>query len=148
MNIFDIIIEEHKNFRKVANKLEEMTSRAIKTRTELFTSLKKELESHHEAEEKSLFSELYKHKETKELSLECIEEHNVIKYLIGELESLNVDHESWGPKFKVFKEMLEHHLDEEEKEVFIEARKILDKDTCEELGEKFKKVEEAIENSN
>jgi len=66
MNIFDIIIEEHKNFRKVSIKLEETTSRAAKTRRDLFTSLKDEILAHHEAEEKVLFSELYKHKEIKD----------------------------------------------------------------------------------
>ncbi|MBC8060563.1 MAG: hemerythrin domain-containing protein [Clostridiaceae bacterium] len=147
MNIFDIIIEEHKSFRKIANKLEETTSRAVKTRTDLFASLKNELKAHHEAEEKVLFSELCKHKEIKELTLESSEEHNVMEHLIGELESLSVEHENWGPKFKVFKEILEHHLDEEEKEVFSKARKILDKDTCEKLGKKFQKLDESIENS-
>ena len=147
MNIFDTIIEEHKNFRKVATKLEETTSRAIKTRTDLFTSLKDEILAHHEAEEKVLFSELYKHKELKELVLESTEEHNVMDYLIGELESLSVEHENWGPKFKVLKEILEHHLDEEEKGLFPKAKKILDKDTSEKLGKKFKKLDESIENS-
>jgi hemerythrin-like domain-containing protein len=44
------------------------------------------------------------------------------------------DDETWGPKAKVMTENVEHHISEEEKEMFVKARQVLDEDELEALG--------------
>ena len=53
--------------------------------------------------------------------LEGYEEHHVVDLLMGELERLRRD-ETWGAKAKVMKENIEHHIEEEEGEMFKAAR--------------------------
>ena len=66
-----------------------------------------------------------------------IEEHSLGAYQFSVLERTGVDNETWDAKFSVLKEVLTHHMDEEEKEFFKEARKVLDKNQLEEKYDKF-----------
>lgn len=71
-----------------------------------------------------------------------IEEHSLGAYQFSVLQRTSVDNETWDAKFSVLKEVLTHHMDEEEKELFTQARKVL---TEEELVEKYEPFEEAEE---
>ena len=66
--------------------------------------------------------------------LEGYEEHHVVDLLMGELEQLDVADESWGAKATVMKENIEHHIEEEEGEMFKTARSVFDKAELEDLG--------------
>jgi hypothetical protein len=77
---------------------------------------------------------LEKADETHEISLEAYEEHKVVKRLLAELEAEPKDTEEWSAKFTVLKENVEHHVEEEEGEMFKKARKVLSEEEIEELG--------------
>ena len=72
--------------------------------------------------------------ETREITLEGLEEHHVMKVLLRELAAMKFDSEQWTAKLKVLKENVEHHVEEEEGEMFVDAKKILSKDLIEEIG--------------
>ena len=59
--------------------------------------------------------------------------------LMGELESLDVSDETWGAKALVMKENIEHHIEEEEGEMFTKARQAFDRDELVDLGERMAK---------
>jgi hypothetical protein len=61
----------------------------------------------------------------------------VVLFIALELEGLPVDDESWGAKAKVMKENVEHHMEEEEGEMFKQARAVFDRDELEALGERM-----------
>ncbi len=77
---------------------------------------------------------LKKETETRDITLEGFEEHKVVKTLLGELETLGKDQEEWTAKFTVLKENIEHHVEEEEGEMFTKARKVLSEAEAEDLG--------------
>jgi hemerythrin-like domain-containing protein len=54
--------------------------------------------------------------------------------VMAELEGLDVTDETWGAKATVMKENVEHHIEEEEQEMFKQARQVFDKAELEELG--------------
>lgn len=137
MDIFDHIKSEHDKFRKMAKKIKDTTDRAEVTRTEKFAKIKKEIVTHHKAEEVVLVPVLKDHKETRNMGLEIVEEHDLLEVLIPQLDNLPVTDEKWGVKFGVFTEILEHHLDEEENEIAEKARKVIDKGVLEKLNEDF-----------
>jgi hemerythrin-like domain-containing protein len=56
---------------------------------------------------------------------------------MGELEQLDVSDESWGAKALVMKENIEHHIEEEEGEMFKTARQVFDAEELEALGERM-----------
>ena len=69
--------------------------------------------------------------------LEGYEEHHVVDLLLGELSDLAVDDETWGAKAKVMQENVEHHIEEEEGEMFPQARAVFDRAELAELGERM-----------
>ena len=75
------------------------------------------------------------HPKTKELTLEAYEEHHVVDMVMAEIDGLAFDEETWGAKFTVMKENLEHHIEEEEGEMFKQAKQVFDKDKLTRLGQ-------------
>jgi hypothetical protein len=106
----------------------------VKTRSELFATIKGELTVHEIIEEEIFYPELKAHPKAKAIVLEGYEEHHVVDVLMGELEALDVSDESWGAKALVMKENIEHHIEEEEGEMFKQARSVFDRAELDELG--------------
>jgi len=134
MNAFELLKSDHKKVAGIMEKIDGTTERALKTREELFTQLKTELDIHAEIEETILYPVLEKADESRDITLEAFEEHRLVKQLLGELESEAKDDEKWTAKFTVLKENVEHHVEEEEGEMFKKARKVLSNEEIEELG--------------
>ena len=134
MNAFELLKKDHEKVADIFEKLDATTERGVKTREELFTQLKQELDVHTRIEEEIFYPVLKNASETEELTLEAYEEHNVVKQLLAELEELPKDDETWGAKLTVLKENVEHHVEEEEGELFDGAREVLSREPIEELG--------------
>jgi predicted DNA-binding protein len=106
----------------------------VKTRAELFATIKGELTIHEVIEEEIFYPALKSHPKAKDIVLEGYEEHHVVDLLMGELEELDVSDETWGAKALVMKENVEHHIEEEEGEMFKQARQVFDRQELEDLG--------------
>jgi hemerythrin superfamily protein len=134
MNAFQLLKEDHQKVSGIFQQLEPTTERAEKTRTELFAKLKQELDVHTRIEETIFYPAIKQAAETREIVLEGFEEHHVVKMLLKELESMPVDTEEWAAKLKVLQENVEHHVEEEEGEMFQKARQVLGEDEINDLG--------------
>jgi hemerythrin-like domain-containing protein len=134
MDAFELLKQDHEKVSGIFEKLEPTTERGVKTREELFAQLKQELDIHARIEEEIFYPAIREAKETHEITLEAFEEHAVVKQLLSELDELPKDDETWGAKLKVLKENVEHHVDEEEDEMFPGARKVLSSEQIEQLG--------------
>ena len=134
MNAFKLLKEDHKKVAGILEKIDATTERGVKTREELFTQLKNELDIHAEIEETIFYPALEKHEKTRDITLEGIEEHRIVKELLAELDALSKDDEIWTAKMTVLKENVEHHVEEEEGEMFPKARKALTDEEIESLG--------------
>jgi len=134
MNAFTLLKADHKKVAGILEKIDATTERGIKTREELFGQLKAELDLHAHIEETILYPVLEKADETHEITLEAFEEHRLMKQLLGELDSMDKGNEQWTARFTVLKENIEHHVEEEEDEMFKKARKVLSEAEAEDLG--------------
>ena len=134
MDAFELLKADHEKVSGIFEKLDATTERGVKTREELFTQLKQELDVHAKIEETILYPVLKEASETEEITLEAYEEHNVIKQLLADLEELPKEDETWGAKLTVLKENVEHHVEEEEGEMFKSARKVLSQEQIEQIG--------------
>jgi hemerythrin-like domain-containing protein len=137
MDAITLLKDDHDKVKKMLQQLEDTTERAVKTREELFTNLKSELVVHEAVEEEIFYPALKQHAEAKEIVLEAYEEHNVVDMIMGEIEQTPFEDETWAAKLTVMKENLEHHIEEEEGEMFRQARDVFDKDTLQRLGEQM-----------
>jgi iron-sulfur cluster repair protein YtfE (RIC family) len=140
MNAFTLLKADHKKVAGILEKLDLTTERGVKTREELFTQLKTELEVHTRIEETIFYPALEKADETRDITLEAFEEHRLVKQLLGELESMGKDKEEWTAKFTVLKESIEHHVEEEEGDMFPKARKVLGEEKAETLGTRMEEA--------
>ena len=137
MNAFELLKADHEKVAGIFEKLEPTTERGVKTREDLFTQLKHELEVHTQIEETIFYPVLKEADETHDITLEAFEEHAVVKQLLLELNDLAKDDEQWGAKLTVLKENVEHHVEEEEGEMFKKARQVLSDEEAEALGERM-----------
>ncbi|AFV24671.1 Hemerythrin HHE cation binding domain protein [Methanolobus psychrophilus R15] len=129
--IYKILKQEHV---KVMKLFDEAISKESK---DVFMQLKSELDIHMAGEEKLYYPQLENKKEATEVTLEGYEEHHVAKLLLSEIENTPVDDKRWIAKMKVLKETVQHHVKEEESEIFEKSRKVLSDSQAEEIGSKY-----------
>jgi hypothetical protein len=145
MNAITLLKTDHDKVKKLLTELESTTERGVKTRSELFATIKGELTVHETIEEEIFYPELKAHPKAKDIVLEGFQEHHVVDLLMGELESLDVSDETWGAKAIVMKENIEHHIEEEEGEMFKIARRVFDEEELEELGGRMEARKESAQ---
>ena len=137
MDAIQLLKADHDKVKKLLNEGDATTERAEKTRTELLATIKQELTVHEEIEETIFYPALKEHPKAKEIVLEAYEEHNVVDTVLGELEATDVTDERWAAKFTVMKENIEHHIEEEEGEMFKQARSVFEAEELRDLGERM-----------
>jgi iron-sulfur cluster repair protein YtfE (RIC family) len=139
VEIYQVLKEDHKVVKALCKKLDDTTERSHKERLELLTKLKETLLPHARAEEK-IFYEPLKESEVKDaddLAFEGYEEHWVADKLIAELEKTETADKRWGALMSVLKEALEHHIEEEEEDMFKKGHKSFDRDVAQAMAEEF-----------
>ena len=136
---------DHRRFEALLKEGEETTGRAVKRRTQLLETLTATLNVHELIEEQVLYPALKPHAQARDIVLEGYQEHHVADLVVKELHALARDDERWGAKFKVLKESIEHHLQEEEGQMFRIARAVLSRDELNDLGVRMKKLKTELE---
>jgi iron-sulfur cluster repair protein YtfE (RIC family) len=142
MNAFTLLKTDHEKVAGILESIEDTTERAVKGRDELFAQLKAELDLHAMIEEEILYPALEETEEAREITLEAYEEHRLVKQLLAELEAEPKDTEEWTAKFTVLKENIEHHVEEEEGEMFKKARAALSEEEIETLGDRLQEAKQ------
>jgi iron-sulfur cluster repair protein YtfE (RIC family) len=144
MNAFELLKKDHGQVSRIMEQLEAVAQGRSRKREELFNRLRDELRIHSAIEERIFYPALKDAQETRELVLEALEEHKIVEQLLDELDSLSMDDIQWPAKLAVLKENVEHHVEEEEKELFKAARKILDKSRIDELGRRLEEEKQQL----
>jgi hemerythrin-like domain-containing protein len=125
---------DHRRMEELMKRGEDTTKRAVQGRRELLDKLTAELTAHELIEEQVLYPALQAHPEATDIVLEGFQEHHVADLIVKELHEVATDNEQWGAKFKVLKENIEHHIEEEEGEMFRTARAVFSQDELEAMG--------------
>ena len=139
MDAFSLLKADH---RKVAELFERLEKTSGKRKLEVFAQIKAELDLHALIEEKVFYPALQKPEETHDLTLEAYEEHKQVKSLLRQLSRARTANEEWQAKAKVLQENVEHHVDEEENELFKKADAALSDEEIEELGQRLEAEKE------
>lgn len=137
MNAIDLLKADHEKVKAILSQLSESTDRALKKRVELLGKLEMEIPIHTRLEEEILYP-AFKEAGSKEedvMYYEAKEEHRTVDSLVlPDLKLTDPGTPEFAGRVKVVKELLEHHIEEEEKEMFPQAKKLLGKAKLEELG--------------
>lgn len=140
MNAIDLLKADHEKVKSILSQLSESTDRAVKKRTELLEKLELEVSIHTQLEEEILYP-AYKAaggKAEAEMYYEAKEEHRTVDSLVlPDLKGTDPTSPEFAGRVKVIKELLEHHIEEEETDMFPHAKKILGKAKLDELGDQM-----------
>lgn len=106
-------------------------------RREAFETLRLELQAHAAAEEESLYATMLADPELREDARHSVSEHKEVDDFLGELIELEFGSWEWDQKFAEMRHRYEHHIDEEEEDMFPAASKRLPAEVEEKLAQVF-----------
>ena len=138
---FNELRKDHKLVKQI---LKEMEESSPKERADLISELDAALFPHLRAEEEVFYPALMQKEQSRELGLEAIEEHHVAKIVYNELSGMSPSDEKWQAKAKVLMEIVNHHIQEEEEEVFSITKKAISKDDIPEVFQRFVDLKQFI----
>ena len=139
MDVFKLLEKDHEKVKGLFKKLVETSDGAQKTRENLFKELATELTVHAKVEETIVYPRLKEVGELSEQIEEAVDEHHEAESLLEELAGMETTDKEWLAKLQELQEAVEHHVKEEEQQLFPEARDFIDDDEAMELA---KTVEE------
>ena len=142
----DAIALLKKDHEKVRGLLGQLEKSSGERHDKLLAQVEQELKVHTQIEEE-IFYPAYRDatekKSDRKLYFEAVEEHHVVDMVMPEAND-GGSTEELQAKAKVLKDLVEHHADEEEKEMFPRARKALDREELLELGERIRQRKEEL----
>jgi len=130
-----LLTEDHKGVKKLFREFEGKSDRATKAKVDLYQTIKMELEVHTEIEEQFFYPA--SKGAVPDMIAESLEEHKQVDTLLKELQGMDPMDERFDAKMTVLIENVEHHAEEEEKEMFPEVKKALGMDTLRDLGSRM-----------
>ena len=131
MNAIELLKQQHEEAKSLFRQIESAKDPAKKT--ELFEGLADALAVHATIEEKHFYPAA-KSGATEDLLREALEEHLSAKRLIADLLECDPEDDQFDAKVMVLREQIEHHIEEEEGELFPKVKKLLSGDELEDLA--------------
>ena len=141
-----LLKKDHEKVRGLLKKLETAALRGDSNAEELLQNIDREVKIHSQVEEEIFypaFHEAARTKEQNKLFFEAKEEHHVVDMVMPEVGEFDGE-EDFAAKAKVLKDLIEHHADEEEKQMFPAAKKLMGRDELRELGSRIKRRKEEL----
>ena len=139
MNAIKLLEQDHDVLKDLL-KQGEGDEHSVAERKRFFEQLTRRLQAHEQMEEQILYPALAQHPKAHDIVLEGYEEHHLADFIVAELSGTDFADETWPAKWKVLRESLEHHIDEEEEDMFKKAKKIFDDDQLEAMGAEMEAI--------
>lgn len=150
MNAIELLKADHERVKAILTQLSESTERGVKKRTDLLQKLEMEITIHTKLEEEILYPAFKEAggKEQDVMYYEAKEEHRTVDSLVlPDLKATDSATPEFSGRVKVVKELLEHHIEEEETEMFPQANKLLGKAKLDELGAQMEAMKASYKKS-
>lgn len=140
MDIFEVLTTDHDKVKKILEQLQHTSNRAAGRREKLMQTLIANFLPHAYAEEQYFYQILLDETSEQEDVYSALEEHRVAKTVLSDLTDADLDDPRWMARLKVLKELIEHHVEEEESQIFDIAREVINEDRADEVGKRFKEM--------
>lgn len=147
-NAITMLKSDHATVKRLLRELSETTERATKQREALVAQIERELKMHAQLEEEIFypaFKAASRGTEAEDLFYEAAEEHHIVDMVLPALKAANPKSKEFTAKASVMKELVEHHIKEEESEMFKEARELFGDEQLRELGDMMQARRDTIE---
>ena len=141
----DLLTEQHREVEKLFAAFEKAKDEEDKEA--LFEEIADKLAVHTKIEEQ-IFYPAVREKKTEDMILEAYVEHTSAKRLLADMLEADPSEDSFTAQMKVLQEQIEHHVEEEEKELFVQAKKVLSNDELVALGQEMTALQTELENND
>lgn len=135
-DIFSILKSDHDLHRAMLAKIAATTGHGDERR-DLFEAFRIEVTAHAAAEEQSLYANMLADPDLQEEGRHSVAEHKEIDDMLGELQKMDADEDAWLTQFEELRHRYEHHIDEEEEDMFPAAEDAFDAAKARKLGAIF-----------
>lgn len=136
-DIYTALKSDHDRHRKLLATIED-TEGASDKRRAAWEEFYRDVKAHGAAEEETFYSKLISRTWGQDSARHSVHEHQQLDDLMEELREMDMSHGSWLQKFKTLRHDYEHHIEEEEDEVFKRAREVIPKGEIEGYGKRFR----------
>ncbi|GGL59805.1 hemerythrin domain-containing protein [Wenxinia marina] len=136
-DIYATIKADHDTHRELLARIAD-TSGASEERAEAWRTFYEDVKSHAAAEEETFYSKLMSKTWGQDSARHSVEEHAELDDLLEEINDTEMDSPAWLEKFKQLRHDYEHHIDEEEDEIFARAKEVIPEDEIAGYGERFR----------
>ncbi|SMC64756.1 hemerythrin domain-containing protein [Primorskyibacter flagellatus] len=137
-SIYDAIREDHNLHRDLLDRIAD-TSGASEERKTAWDAFYREIKSHSAAEEETFYSKLMQQTWGQDAARHSVHEHAQMDEMLEELREMDFSSTGWLTRFKTLKHDYEHHMEEEEQDVFKRARQVIGEEENDAYGERFLK---------
>jgi hemerythrin-like domain-containing protein len=147
-NAITMLKSDHATVKRLMRELNETGERATKQREALVAQIERELKMHAQLEEEIFypaFKAATRGTEAEDLFYEAAEEHHIVDMVLPALKAANPKSKEFKAKAKVLFDLLEHHIKEEETQMFKEARDLFGDEQLRELGDMMQARKDTIE---
>ena len=118
-----LLIADHREVSDMFEQFENLSDRAKATKAKLTEKICNALIAHTTIEEEIFYPAVREAVKDEDMVDEAVVEHASAKDLIQQLQEMNPDDDLYDAKVKVLSEQIEHHVKEEEEEMFEKAKK-------------------------
>jgi len=147
MNALELLKGDHERLRRIFDRYERLEPRAHRRKRDLLDDLRAELETHGRLEEEFLFSAIARAPRSGPAIVEAREELRVIQAICDELGETGPEDRRLPAKLTVLRENVEHHISEEEREIFPRVEAELSPGLLEAIGKRMAARREALRGS-
>ncbi len=137
-SIVKLLLADHRLLRDLMKKVKSQKATPAQVKKS-FKELKAQVESHVTAEEKTFLELIKDHPSFEDHALESREEHRVHEYVFAGIKKVK-DKDRKIEQMKIYCEMLEHHLDEEEEDLFPRFKRLFATSTSKKAAVNYSKV--------
>ena len=147
-NAITMLKSDHATVKRLLRELNATTERAQKERERLVSEIERELKTHAQLEEEVFypaFKAVAEKSKAEDMFYEAAEEHHLVDMLLPTLKSANPKSHEFTAKAKVLKDLIDHHVREEEGEMFAKARQLFSDEQLRDLGDLMQARRDSIE---
>jgi hemerythrin superfamily protein len=142
MNAIDLLESQHRDVEDLFSKIE--NAKRSEKKAEFFDQLADSLAIHAAIEEHHFYPSV-RDRRTEDILLESLEEHLAIKRVLADLLDTDVEDETFEAKMSVLKEEIEHHVKEEEKDLFPKVKKLFNEAELNAIGQAMEEEQADLE---
>ena len=142
MNAIELLKQDHQEAAGMMDELETADKGSMNITRDTFRQLKEALTLHTQIEEQVFYPALEQHEETQDMVSEAHSEHNEVKEMLAEMTALNPGSDEFMDKLTELRDSIEHHVEEEENEMFPKAERVLGESRLREMGRQMEQMKQ------